>query len=158
MILGLYAFNAITVSMAGLMLMIAAVIMFVMEVKIISHGALTVGGVIAFFLGSLMLFSPHLPTFRISLGMVGLMSVLMMGFFMFVVAKGLAAQNAVLVSGRETLAGALGEAHSDITKWAGRIHAAGEEWSAFTEGEPIPAGAQVRIVTVEGNRVKVIKV
>ncbi len=158
MVLALYSFNAITVSMAGLMLMVVAVIMFIMEVKIISHGALTVGGVIAFALGSLMLFSPHLPTFRISLGLVGMTSAFMAAFFIFVVAKGIAAQSTVLVSGRETLIGTTGEARSDINNLEGHVFLAGEEWGAWTDGEPISKGTHVKIVGIEGNRIKVIKV
>jgi len=156
-ILALYAFNAVTVSLAGLLLMIAAVLMFIMEVKIPSHGALTIGGVIAFALGSLMLFSPHAPTFRLSLGLIGLMTVLVSGFFAFVVAKGLLAQKAAIVSGREALIGMTGETRTKVDRSDGLVLAAGEEWTAWTEGDTIPKGTRVKIVGTEGNRIKVVK-
>jgi membrane-bound serine protease (ClpP class) len=157
MILALYALNAITVSIAGLILMIIAVIMFIMEIKIPSHGALTIGGVIAFALGSLMLFSPHVPTFRLSLQLVVLMTVLMAGFFTFVVAKGLLAQKKAVVSGREALVGMMGEARTKVGQFDGLVFAAGEEWSACTDGEAIPKGTRVKIMGSEGNRVRVVK-
>ena len=157
MILALYALNAITVSIAGLILMIVAVIMFIMEIKIPSHGALTIGGVIAFALGSLMLFSPHVPTFRLALELVVLTTVLMAGFFSFVVAKGLLAQKAAVVSGREALVGLTGEARTKVDQFDGLVFAAGEEWSAWTDEETIPKGTRVKIIGSERNRIKIVK-
>ena len=56
LILAFYAFQTLPVNYAGLLLIILAIILFILEIKIVSQGVLTIGGVIAMLLGSLMLF------------------------------------------------------------------------------------------------------
>ncbi|MGH7774876.1 MAG: NfeD family protein [Candidatus Binatia bacterium] len=85
------------------------------------------------------------------------MTALMTGFFTFVVAKGLLAQKAAVVSGREMLVGIIGETRTKIDQFDGRVFAAGEEWSACTDGETIAKGTRVKILGIEGNRIKVVK-
>jgi len=87
LILAFFAFQTLPVSYAGVLLILLAIILFIAEIKVVSHGMLTVGGVIAMSLGSLMLFQSPEPYFRVSWGVI-LVTVLMTTlFFVFAVAK-----------------------------------------------------------------------
>jgi membrane-bound serine protease (ClpP class) len=158
LILALYGFHTIGPSLAGLLLIIVAILLFIADIKAATHGGLAIGGVIAFILGSLMLFSPQLPYFKISLSAVGTMTATIVVFFLFIIAKGLAAQKAKVISGKEAVIGTIGTAQTNISEEEGIVYAAGEEWSAYTEGEKIKKGEKVRIVGIDGVRIKVEKI
>ena len=70
LILGFYALQTLPVNYAGLMLIIMGIVLFILEVKIISHGLLTIGGIIALIFGSLMLFESSSPFFKLSLAVI----------------------------------------------------------------------------------------
>ncbi|MCG2720490.1 MAG: nodulation protein NfeD, partial [Thermodesulfovibrionales bacterium] len=70
LILAFYAFQTLPVNYAGLLLIILAIILFILEVKIISHGVLTIGGIIAMIIGSLMLFDSPAPFMKLSLAVI----------------------------------------------------------------------------------------
>ena len=70
LILAFYAFQTLPVNYAGLLLIILAVILFILEVKIISHGILTIGGVVSMIIGSLMLFDSPEPFMKLSLSVI----------------------------------------------------------------------------------------
>ncbi len=70
LLLGLYSVSVLPVSWAGVALIFVALMLFILEVKVASYGLLTVGGVISFVLGSLMLFDGPIPAMRVSLGVV----------------------------------------------------------------------------------------
>lgn len=82
------------------------------------------------------------------------MAALTAAFFTFAVAAGIRAQRTMVVTGPESLGGAEGIALSEIDS-SGNVRVGGEEWSAFTEGEPIPAGETVSVLGVVGLRLKV---
>ena len=70
LILAFYSFQTLPVNYAGLLLIILAIILFILEIKIISHGILTIGGIIAMIIGSLMLFESPAPFMKLSLAVV----------------------------------------------------------------------------------------
>src|SRR5437588_11508900 len=92
LILVLYMSAILPVNVAGLALMGLAVALFVMDVYAPTHGVLTFGGIIAFFLGALMLFNRGEPGFRLSLAYIVPATLLTAAFFVFVVSAGLRAQ------------------------------------------------------------------
>jgi len=156
LILAFYAFQTLPVNYAGLLLIILAIILFILEIKIISHGVLTIGGVISMLLGSLMLFESPGPFMKLSLALI-LPAVIMTALF-FTVMLGLAykAYKRKPVTGVEGLIGLEGTANTDITKDGGMVLLQGELWSAYSE-ERISKAEKIIVESVSGLRVKVRK-
>jgi membrane-bound serine protease (ClpP class) len=156
LILALFAFQTLPVNYAGVLLIILAIILFIAEIKIISHGMLTVGGVIAMILGSLMLFESPEPYLRLSWGVI-LPTVLMTAlFFGFAVSKVIKAHKKKPVTGGEGLTGEEGRADTDIMP-EGKVFVRGEYWEAES-AERITKGEKVVVTAVDGMRLKVRKI
>lgn len=153
LILSFFAFQSLPVNYAGILLILLALILFVAEIKIVSHGMLTVGGIIAMLLGSLMLFESPEPYLRVSWSVILTTVLATAGFFAFAVAKVIGAHRLRPTTGREGLVGREGEADSDIDL-QGKVFVNGEYWDAWSE-EPIAAGDRVVVEAVEGMRLKV---
>ncbi len=152
-ILAFYAFSAIPISFAGLGLILLGVIFFILEIKIVSHGALGIAGVISLILGSIMLVD--LPSGWLSISWVSILVVVAATvlFFVGVLSYAVKAQLAKVRTGTEGLVGEEGVAKTDVHK-KGRVQVHGELWNAESD-EPIPAGERVVVVAVKGMTVKV---
>jgi membrane-bound serine protease (ClpP class) len=156
LILALYSFQTLPVNYAGLLLIILAIVLFILEVKVISFGLLTIGGIISLTLGSLMLFDSPFPFLRTSLSVV-IPSVLMItALFVISVTLVVKAQRRKPVTGSEGLIGSTGVAKTDI-HLDGTVFLHGEIWLARSD-EPISAGEEVVVVKVEDLRLKVYHV
>lgn len=156
LILGFYALQTLPVNYAGLLMILLGIILFVLEVKIISHGLLTIGGIISLVLGSLMLFESSLPFFKLSLTIV-LPAVAVTALFFILTFR--LAYKAVLqkpVTGVEGLVGLEGLVKSDITSRGGTVLVHGEIWSAYSD-EDIPKNEKVVVEELRGLKVKVKK-
>jgi len=151
---------------AGLGLIALAIALFILDIKAPTHGLLTAGGVGAFLLGSLMLFSPISPRapamlwpselFRVSRWLIGAMTALTAGIFIVAVGAGIRAQLLKPSISVERLVGATGTIKSDCDP-VGTVQLKGELWSAVAEGEPLVAGDIVEIVGWDGLRLRVAK-
>lgn len=156
LILAFYAFQTLPVNYAGLLLIILAIILFILEVKIVSHGVLTIGGVISMLLGSLMLFESPGPFMKLSLALI-LPAVIMTALFFTVILRlAYKAYKRTPVTGAEGLAGLEGIANTDITKDGGMVLLQGEIWSAYSD-EIISKGEKIIVESVSGLKVKVKK-
>lgn len=148
LILAFYAFQTLPVNYAGLALIILGVILFIAEIKIVSYGLLSVAGVIAMVLGSIMLMNTDVPFLKIS-WLVILPAVLLTAiFFVFAVGMAVKAHKRKPVSGIEGLEGETGEAYTDIDS-EGKVFIHGEIWNAKSE-EAIMKGEKVKIVSADG--------
>lgn len=156
LILALFSFAVLPVNLAGALLIVFAVALLLIEVFTPTHGILTVGGTIAFVVGSLILFQTQTPAFRISVTLVVTMAILTGAFFLFAVGSGIRAQRKKVVTGKEGMIDETAEARTDIDP-KGKIFAEGTLWNAVTEGEPIKKGETVRIVSFDKLLVKVKK-
>jgi len=165
LLLAFVAFGSLPLNWGGVALILVSIVLFILDIKAPTHGILTAGGIIAFVLGSLIIFSPFTPTtpamppmeeFRVPLWLIGVMTTFSALFFMYAVGAGLRAQRLKVASGMGSMIGVIGVARSDINPW-GTVFAASEEWSAYTEGEPIRRGERVRVVATEGLRLRVVK-
>lgn len=154
LILLLYMSSALPVNIAGLALIGLAIALFIIDIFAASHGILTVGGVIAFVLGSLMLFNSSEPFYRLSLALVIPAAVITAAFFLFVAGAGLRAQFAPVKAGVETLIGRTVPAVSRIDRTGGKVFVDGEYWNAVGD-ETVEPGWPVEIVAVEGLTLKV---
>lgn len=156
LILAFYAFQTLPVNYAGLLLIILAIILFILEVKVVSHGVLTIGGIISMIIGSLMLFESPGPFVRLSLYIVLPAVIITALFFTLTIGLALKAYRRKPVTGREELIGMEGVARTGITKEGGMVFVHGEIWSAFSD-EPIAADQKVVVEDISGLRIKVRK-
>ena len=154
LVLVLYVASVLPVNAAGVALIGLAIVLFLIDVFAPTHGALTAGGVVAFFLGSLMLFDRSEPFYRLSLMWIAPATVVTALFFMFVAGAGLRAQLRPAKVGAETLVGQTTKALTAIDAKDGRVFIEGEHWNALSE-TPIAAGQDVEIVGVKGLMLKV---
>ncbi len=154
LILVLYMATVLPINVAGLALIGLAVILFIIDIFAPTHGVLTFGGIVAFFLGALMLFNRADPAFRLSLVYIIPATLLTAAFFIFVVGAGLRAQFLPVRAGRETLLAKTVPAVARIDAAGGKVFIEGEYWNAVSE-VPVEQGHPVEIVAVNGLTLKV---
>jgi len=156
LILALASFAVLDVNVAGLLLIGFALLLFIADIKVPSHGILTAGGLASFVMGSLLLTERQAPYLRISLVLILVMAGLTAAFFAFAVGAGIRAQKQRVQTGREGLVGAVGVARSELAP-EGTVFVQGELWSAESADGVIPSGERVRVTRVDGLHLRVRK-
>ncbi|MDL1876627.1 nodulation protein NfeD [Cytophagia bacterium CHB2] len=160
LILGLYALQTLPVNWAGVLLILFGVLLFILEVKVTSYGALTIGGIVAMFLGSLMLFkepqTDFEPVAKLSLQVILAATLSTALFFIIAIGMVVRSQRRPTVTGAEGMIGEIGEALTPIAP-NGKVRVHGEIWWAKSAA-PIAAGEKVKVVLVEGLQITVEKV
>ena len=142
--LGMLPFNA-----AGIALILVALVLFVIDLFVPTHGILTTGGVVAFTIGSIMLFDvPDAMNFGISWQVLIPATAATAAFFIFAVGLGLKAQRRRAVTGQGGLVGEIGKARTELAP-AGKVFLHGEIWNARASAH-IAVGGTVRVVAVRG--------
>ncbi|MEO6220961.1 MAG: nodulation protein NfeD [Ginsengibacter sp.] len=138
LIFAFYSMNSMPVNYAGLGLIIFGIILFLLEIKIISHGMLTIGGVVAVLLGSLILFrSSSTENFiSVSRSLIFAVTAVTALFFLFIVRMGLKAQRSKSSSGLEVLIGKFGQTIEALDP-LGSVRVNGEIWKAESLSGPI---------------------
>jgi membrane-bound serine protease (ClpP class) len=154
LILVLYLAAILPVNVTGLALIALALMLFIFDIYAPTHGVLTVGGVIAFLIGSLMLFNRADPLFRLSLGYIIPATLITALFFVFVVGKGLRAQLLPVKVGAETMVGKTVTALMPIDSHGGRVFVEGEYWNAVSD-TPMGKDDVAEIAAVQGLTLKV---
>lgn len=154
LVLALASFAILQVNVAGLALIALSVVFFIADIKVPGHGVLTVGGVLAFLLGALLLTERQAPYLRVSLQLAAFIALLTGAFFLFAVGAGIRAQRARARMGSESLIGAEGVARTDLGP-DGMVYVAGEMWTATAEADRITEGERVRVVGIDGLRLRV---
>jgi len=159
LIFAFYSMHTLPVNYAGLALILFAVILFVLEIKIISHGILTIGGIISLSLGSLMLIDKEsfLEAMHISIELIVLIVILTAAFFLFAISLGIKAQRNKVTTGSQGLIGVKGESLSTINPM-GKIKVHGEIWDAESVEGNINAGVAIVVVGIENLMLKVKQV
>ena len=152
----LFAFSSqvLPVSAIGILLVLLAIVLFVLELKVVSHGMLTLGGVFCLVIGSLMLFRGPIPEMRLHLPVVLPASLTLAAVCAFAVRLALRAQSTPVSTGMEGLVGAAGEVVQDLGP-SGKVFVHGEIWDACSTAGPLPKGARVRVIRVEDMRLTV---
>jgi membrane-bound serine protease (ClpP class) len=155
-----YGLGVLPVNWFGLIFLATAFVLFVLDLKAPTHGALTAAGVGSLIIGALVLFnSPATPEFQqVSVPLVVVTSLLTGGVFGIAMAFAIRAQKTPIRMGGESLVGRVGTVKQEIpTFGAGQVQLASELWTAelAEEGESIPKGVRVEVVEVHGIRLKV---
>ena len=152
LVLSFYALGVLPVNYAGLLFIGLAFILFIVDIKAPTHGALTLGGIVSMVAGGLILFNS--PLYRVSIAAVVGVATATGLFFAFAVAKAVRAQRNPITTGREALAGQAAEAQTDLAP-EGTVFLKGELWDAVADDGPIDKGTTVRVVAMEGFRLRV---
>jgi membrane-bound serine protease (ClpP class) len=157
LILAFYAFQSLPVNWAGLLLLVFGVALLIAEIKVVSHGVLAIGGVIAMLIGSLMLYdSPETTGIRLSwyvvIPTVGTTAALVF----FAVSMGIRALYRPSVTGESAMVGRLGVARSALAP-EGQVLIDGELWRAVSQDGTVAAGEAVRVAAIDGLTLKVTK-
>jgi len=155
LILGLLALSVLPINLAGVLLILLAVILFVAELMTPTSGVLTIGGIIAFVLGSFLMFDES-PYGRVPWSMIitcSGMTALFMALVMHLVLK---AHHGQVVSGVRRLIGESGQAQSLLDP-DGVVLIHGEQWSARSQSGRIESGETIEVQAVEGLKLKVRK-
>jgi membrane-bound serine protease (ClpP class) len=156
LILALYAFQQLPINYAGVLLILLAILMFIAEIKVVSHGVLTLGGLAAMILGSVMLIDSPLPDMRIPLTTIILTASAVAAFFMFIVGAGVRALWSKTRTGPEGLVGEVGVVRSRLAP-RGQIFLRGELWNAES-ASPVEPGESVRVTRIDGLTLQVVQV
>lgn len=157
LLLAIFSFQILPINYVGLILILLAIGLFVLEVKVQSYGILSVGGIIAMVLGSIMLINAPIPELQPSLKFVVPMAIGLSLIFLFLVFLVVRAHAKKVHTGREGLIGEVGIARTDLRP-EGKVFVHGELWNAESTTE-IPQGSRVRVVAVlEGLRIRVEKI
>jgi len=154
LLLALYMAAILPVNITGLLLIGLAIALFIIDIFAPTHGVLTTGGIVAFLIGSLMLFNRQDPVFRLSLQYIIPGVILTAVFFVMIIGSGLRAQRLPVKVGTETMIGKTVNALTPIDLTGGKIFLEGEYWNA-TSDIPVEKGQLVQISAVKGLTVKV---
>jgi len=156
-----YGMGVLPVNWFGLIFLLIAFVLFIVDIKAPTHGALTAAGIGSFIIGALVLFnSPGTPQFqKVSLPLVIAIAMITGAMFAVIIGFALRAQKTPVQTGHESLIGRIGIAVGNITQ-SGQVQMGGELWTAdVEEGTPaLKKGERVEVVAVQGVRLLVRKV
>jgi membrane-bound serine protease (ClpP class) len=148
LILAFFALQTLPVNYAGVLLILFAVILFIAEIKIISHGLLTVGGIVSLVMGSLLLYDSSEPAMRVSLQVLVPTVTILSLFFAAVISLVVKAQLRRKHTGKEGMEGVEGVTVTEVSE-QGKVLIKGEYWNAVSDRR-IEEGKRIRVKTVEG--------
>jgi len=152
-LLALFALSVLPVNYVGVLLILLGIGFFVAEVKVASYGLLTVAGLASFVLGSLMLIRSPFPALRVGLAVVLPTAVAVAFVVIFLLTRVLRSHRKPPITGAEGLVGEIGDAAVALAP-GGKVFVHGEYWDAVSH-TPVPLGAKVRVLKVDGKRLEV---
>jgi membrane-bound serine protease (ClpP class) len=153
LILAFFSMQTLPVNYAGILLILFSVALFIAEIKIVSQGLLTIGGIISMVMGSLLLFDSPDPALRVSLKVMIPALVIISLFFAGIMSLVLKAQMRKRQSGMEGMIGAQGEAVTDVHEM-GKVFVQGEYWNAWSD-RAVEKGTKIRVVEVKSLKLKI---
>lgn len=158
LLLAAYGMGFLPVNWFGLLFLALAFVLFLLDIKTPTHGALTLAGVVSFIVGSMVLFnSPNVPSFqRVSVPLIVGTGVTLGLIFFVIVGYALRAQNTPLKMDRNLLIGKFGIVNTPLNP-EGTVQIGSELWTAISESHQLPVvkGTRVEVVALEHLRVRV---
>jgi membrane-bound serine protease (ClpP class) len=159
--LSAYGLGIIPVNWFGIVFILTAFVLFILDVKAPTHGALTTAGVASFIVGALVLFNSPItpPSMRIPVPLVVGVGLAFGALFFGIMLFALRVRHTPVLVGEETLLGKTGTARTSVDATGGQVQLMSELWSAESAGgsEKIRKGDEVEVVEVAGLRLKVRK-
>lgn len=147
LVLALYAFQVLPINYAGLSLILLGIIFMIAEAFVPSFGALGLGGVVAFVVGSVILLDEE--GYAISLPLIGGTALVSAGFVLWIMGMFVRIRGRPALTGAEQLIGSEGEAMEAFVDGKGRVWVHSEAWNARCETD-VAAGQPVRVNAVKG--------
>ncbi len=150
LILAFYGMHTLPINYAGLALIVVGIILFLLEIKIVSHGLLSVAGALSLFLGSIMLIrTPSgLEIMELSWTVIIFSVALTTVFFVFLIGLGIKAQQRKPATGEEGLVGKTGIVTETLNP-EGMVKVHGELWRAVSTSGKINKGSLIKVVNIE---------
>jgi len=156
LIIAFFAMQQLPINVAGILLILFATLLFILELKVTSYGILTIGGIVSMLLGSLMLFKST-PSLTIHLPLTVILAVTLTtsAFFIFAISMALRTYRKKVTTGKEGIIGEVGLAVTNIAP-EGQVRIHGEYWKA-SSNEKIKKNEKVKVINVEGLKLIVEK-
>jgi membrane-bound serine protease (ClpP class) len=154
-VLAIVSLANLPVNIAGALMMLLALILFLADLKANTHGILSFGGVLSLVLGMAFLINTGPIGLGVSPVVIFGSAILTFAFFVFFVGKVWRARRAPVFAGAEVLVGAAGEVREPLSP-EGLVFVRGALWKAVASNGPIPAGAPVRVVGRKGLQLEVV--
>jgi membrane-bound serine protease (ClpP class) len=148
-VLALVAFSSLPVTLAGVLLLLFAATLFVVDIHAPTHGVLTLGGIASLVLGAALLFNTGVGGSGLDPRLIAASALASLAFFGFVLRKAVAVRSRAALEPAQMLVGAVGEARGDLAP-EGRIFVAGAEHEAVSTSGTIPSGTHVTVVAQKG--------
>ncbi|MGH9841369.1 MAG: NfeD family protein [Blastocatellia bacterium] len=148
MVLALYGFHMLPINVTGVLLIVVALALFVLEAKVQGFGVLGVGGIVAAVIGSLILIDAPDPVMRLPLRLVLAVVIPFALILIVVVRLALRARQTRVTTGLAGMIGLKGRAETAIAP-EGRVFVRGELWRARSQAKIAP-GENVRVTGVNG--------
>lgn len=145
------------INIAGLILILLAFLLFIVDLKAVTHGVLTTGGIVAMTLGGLLLINTGFLSEAVNIPLLLLTVAVIAGIFLFILRKVIEARRRPYAAGEESMLGTIGTVREPLDP-DGMVFVEGALWQATSNAGPLPAGAQVRVVAMQGLRLLVAPV
>jgi membrane-bound serine protease (ClpP class) len=142
------------INIAGVILILIAVVLFIIDLKAVTHGVLTTGGIVAMTLGGLLLINTSFLAEGINIPLLIITILVIAGIFLFILRKLIDARRRPYAAGEESMIGTLGTVREPLNP-SGMVFVNGALWQATSTSGPLDAGTQVRVVGVNGLRLRV---
>lgn len=156
LILAFFAFQSLPINWAGLLLILFGVALLIAEIKIVSHGVLSIGGIVAMILGSMMLYDAPETGLRISWYVIIPTVGSTAGLFIFALSYGVRALYGRPTTGAAGMVGETAVARTALDP-TGQVLVQGELWQAVAQNGAVAVGETVRITAVEGLTLHVVR-
>ena len=153
LILALFAFNLLPINFTGVLLIVLAICLFVVEATVASHGILAMGGIVAMVSGGLMLVDGPIPQLRIQLSTVLAVAIPLALITVFLVRLVFLSHREKAATGRSGMLGSAGTTSTKVFE-KGKVFVHGEYWMAYSK-TPIPKGSKIHVVQVDGLKLEV---
>lgn len=148
LILAFYSLQTLPINYAGVLLILLGIVLFILEIKVVSYGLLSLGGIASMVLGGLMLVKTDVPFLKVSLSVIIPTVVTFGGLFLAVTWLAVKSHRRRPVTGVESMVGTIAVAKTELAPH-GKVLLQGELWDAVSE-EPIREGEEVEVKTVSG--------
>ena len=145
------------INIAGVILILLAFLLFIVDLKAVTHGVLTTGGIVAMTLGGLLLINTGFLAEAVNIPLLLLTVAVIAGIFLFILRKVIAARRMPYAAGEESMVGTIGTVREALNP-DGMVFVDGALWQATSSEGPLAAGTQVRVVALHGLRLLVAPV
>ncbi|HXN03709.1 MAG TPA: nodulation protein NfeD [Candidatus Acidoferrum sp.] len=142
------------INIAGVILILLAFLLFIIDLKAVTHGVLTTGGIVAMTLGGLLLIDTGFLSEGINIALLLVTVLVIAGIFVFILQKVITARKRPYAAGEESMIGNVGSVRERVDP-SGMVFVNGALWQATSTSGPLPVGTRVAVVAVDGLHLKV---